>query len=543
MSAAEQLDSWKQIARYLNRSVRTARRWEKVEGLPVHRHRHSVLGSVFALRSEVDAWRRARASAPATDLARAQDTALPRGPSIAVLPFASLSAAARSDYFADGLTEEVTTRLSQIQGLRVISRTSSMTLRDSSKKAKTIAKLLGVRYLLQGSVRRSARRVRICAQLIDARNDLHLWAQTFDGAIDEVFAIQERLARLIVEALALHLTSRDQQRLAQRSFDNIAAYECYLRARSESWRWRKDAIDQAVRLLGEALRIIGDNARLYAALGLAHLQYREAGIDLSERPLAQAQACAEKLFALDEDSSSGLQLRGWINYSRGCFQDAVQDLKAALAKEPQNADTLLLLCNCYLVCGRVAVARPLLKRLAEVDPLTPLTRCMPAFADVMEGKLAAALGPYREMFELDRANPMARLFYTWILLMNRRQSQAAALAAACPADLRASLPAQLMGFLVLAWAGKVRQAQGVLSAQLEAAGRATDVFARFLAQGFAFAGEREAALQWLRTATERGFINYPYLARHDPAFKALRADPRFKELLRAVRKRWQAFQA
>jgi tetratricopeptide (TPR) repeat protein len=98
--------------------------------------------------------------------------------------------------------------------------------------------------------------------------------------------------------------------------------------------------------LHEAIRIIGDNVRLYAALGLAHLQYREAGIDLSERPLLEAEACAAKLFALDGHSASGHQLRGWILYSRGLIQAAVSDLKAALDLEPNNADTLLLLCNC-----------------------------------------------------------------------------------------------------------------------------------------------------------------------------------------------------
>lgn len=543
MANPERLESWKQIARYLNRSVRTVRRWEHDEGLPVHRHLHRTLASVFALRTEVDAWRNAQARAPATGPPRTRALTLARGPSIAVLPFANLSATAQSDYFAEGLTEEVTTILSKVHALRVVSRTSAMTLRGSNKKAQAIAKLLGVRYLLQGSVRRSERRFRISAQLIEARSDVHLWADTFEGALDDVFAIQERLARVIVEALELHLTSRDEQRLAERSIGNIAAYECYLRARYESWRWREDAIDRAVGLLQEALRIIGDNARLYAALGLAHLQYREAGIDLGEQPLAQAETCAAKLLVLDRDAAPGLQLRGWISYSRGHPQDAVHDLKAALEKDPHNADTLLLLCNCYIVSGRVAAARPLLKRLAAVDPLTPLSRCMPAFADLMEGRLAAAVRPYREMFEMDRTNPMARLFYVWVLLLNRRRADAEALVAACPSDLRDTLPARLMRFLALACAGKARQAQGVLNARVEEAGRTTDVFARFLAQGFACAGLHDAALRWLQTAIERGFINYPFLARHDPTFKTLRADPRFQQLLRGVRVRWQAFRA
>lgn len=296
-------------------------------------------------------------------------------------------------------------------------------------------------------------------------------------------------------------------------------------------------------LLQEGLRITGDNARLLGALGVAHLQYREAGIDVGAGPLAQAEACAAKLLALDRQSAPGLQLRGWISYARGQLQEAVRDLKAALQGEPNNADTLLLLCNCYIVSGRVSVARPLLQQLTALDPLTPITRCMPAFADLMEGRFAAAVKPYREMFEMDRRNPMARLFYAWVLLLNRRYADADALVADCPAALRASLPVRILRFLALAAAGKTRQAQAALDAQLQAAARSSEVFARFLAQGFAAAGLRAPALAWLQTAIGRGFINYPFLAQHDPTFKGLQTDARFRELLAQVRARWERFQA
>src|SRR4030095_9208120 len=221
--------------------------------------------------------------------------------------------------------------------------------------------------------------------------------------------------------LRLRLTANEEQRIAERAIDNLPAYECYLRARHEAWRWRRDSIDHAIQLLREALMIIGDNVRLYAALGVAYLQYREAGIDFSERPLLEAERCASKLFELERDSASGLQLRGWIRYSRGRVREAVHDLKAALDIEPNNADTLPMLSNCYLISGRVSSARPLLMRLLAVDPLTPVTRCMPAWADILDGNFEAAIEPYRQMFEMDRSNPMARLFYAWVLIINRME--------------------------------------------------------------------------------------------------------------------------
>jgi len=494
---ADRLDSWKQIAAYLHRSVRTVRRWEHEEGLPVHRHVHRTLASVYALKSEVDAWRQAAARAPESSRAAASSAASAPTRSIAVLPFANLSADPENEYFADGLTDEVTTTLAKVRDLRVTSRLSSMTLRGTSKGAKAISAQLGVRYLLEGSVRRAGQRLRVTAQLIDAANDNHLWADTYDGTVDDVFSIQEQLARVIVDALELRLTAREKQRIAERAIDNLPAYECYLRARHEAWRWRRDSIDHAVQLLREGLAIIGDNVRLHAALGVAYLQYREAGIDFGDRPLLEAEKCASKLFELERDSSAGLQLRGWIRYSRGLVQEAVHDLKAALDIEPNNADTLLLLSNCYLISGRVSSARPLVTRLLAVDPLTPVTRCMPAWADILDGKFAAALEPYRQMVEMDPSNPMARLFYTWVLVINHMEHDVGALVDECPSDVRDTVPARIAFFLAFALAGKHGEAQAVLTPQVEAAARATDVFARFLAHGFALAGMAEPAMRWL----------------------------------------------
>ncbi len=542
MASSDRLDSWKEIARYLNRSVRTVRRWERQEGLPVHRHMHRSLGSVFAVRPEVDAWRHRRVTtAIADDLATTATP--PRSRSIAVLPFLNLSADGDNAYFAEGLTEELITTLSKVHTLRVTSRRSSASLRGTTKGARAIARQLGVRYLVEGSVRRTATHLRVSAQLIDATSDVNLWSETYDGVLADVFAIQERCARSVVTALELRLTADDAERLAEPAIPSLPAYDCYLRARYEGWRWRRESIDHAIRLLQQALEIIGENVRLLTALGLAQLQYREAGLDLSERPLVEAERCAAKVFALDPSSATGFQLRGWIRYSRGRIQSAVRDLKRSLALEPHSADTLLLLCNCYLISGRVKEARPLLARLLKVDPLTPITRCMPAFADLMEGQFSAAIRPYQQMLEMDPANPVARLFYIWVLILNRRGDEAKAIFGKFPPETLNTVPARIASFLTRAAAGDRLEAQLALTPQMESVAKATDMFPRFLSQGFAWAGMRTPALKWLRRAIDRGFINYPFLARHDPSFKALRSDPKFKELLAVARQRWERFAA
>ena len=545
-SAADRLESWKAIAAYLKRGIRTVRRWEREEGLPVHRHVHRVLGSVYAFKSEIDLWQRRDRDAAALRESRRSATAnRAAGPySIAVLPFANLSADPENEYFADGLTDEITADLAKVGSLRVISRTSSATFKGTTKDAKAIARELGTRFLLEGSVRRADNRLRITAQLIDAHSDAHLWAEKFDGTVEDVFAIQERIARVIVDALELRLTADEDRRLAQRGIDNVHAYECYLRARQQGWRWRKDAIDQAIQLLRNGLALVGDNARLLAALGVAYLQYREAGIDFGEKALAEAEACARKVFELEPRSAAGFQLRGWIHYSRARVQEAVRDLKLALELEPNDPDTLLLLSNCYLISGRVPAARPLLERLVAIDPLTPLTRCMPAWAAILDGDFAAAVEPYRQMFEMDPGNPMARLFYVYVLLLNRRLDAIPPIVESFPPEVRDTAPARIAVFLAAAVFPNRRGGPlPSLTPDMEAAARGTDVFARMLAQGYAFAGSTEPAMHWLEIAIGRGFINYPFLSRWDPSFENHRQDPRFLALMATVHERWERFES
>jgi TolB-like protein/tetratricopeptide (TPR) repeat protein len=532
----DRLDSWKEIAAYLRRGVRTVRRWERDEGLPVHRHVHNVLGSVYAYRSEIGRWRDRRGVARPSAMHRRASLAK----SIAVLPFANLSADRENEYFADGLTDEVTSGLSRITALRVTSRTSAMTFKTTNQDVGAIARALGARYLLEGSVRRSTDRLRITARLIDAPADRLLWTDTWDGSLDDVFAMQERLSRVIVGALEVRLTGEEDRRLASRPIDTVHAYECYVRARPEAWRWRRDSIDHAIQLLRNGIALVGDNARLYGALGHAWLQYREAGIDATDTPVAEAEACASKLFALEPASDLAYQLRGWIHYCRGRIQDAVRDLNRALQADPGNADTLLLLINCYLISGQVAAARPLIERTLMLDPLTPITRCMPAFADLMEGKRASAIEPYRQMSTMDPGNPMARLFYIWALVLNERIAEAREVLDAFPLEVGATIPAQIAGFLVRAATRQGRPAAAPPDIDLRAT--AGDVFPRMLAQAYALAAMPDEAMACLRVAVDRGFINYPFLANHDPFLERIRTLPVFQELLAVVHDRWQAFE-
>jgi TolB-like protein len=193
-AAEDRLDSWKEVAAYLKRGARTVQRWEREKGLPVHRLRPDKLGSVFAFKSELDAW---WSSSAALELS----PVLEPGGSIAVLPFADMSPKKDQAYFCDGLAEEIIHALSRTGSLQVASRTSSFQFRDAQMDSREIGRRLGVGTLLEGSVRKWGAQVRVAVQLVDAENGFPLWSACYDRKVRDILALQEELARNIAGAL------------------------------------------------------------------------------------------------------------------------------------------------------------------------------------------------------------------------------------------------------------------------------------------------------------------------------------------------------
>lgn len=535
---ADRLDSWKAIANHLGKSVRTARRWEAEEGLPVHRQMHKAQGSVYAYRSEIEAWRqrmeqRIPDGAMAGIQARAPADEMTPHRSIAVLPFSYFGREADTAYIADGFTAEIITGLSRVRTLRVISFTSTMTLKGHRKDVRAIGEALGVGRVVEGTVQHEGTRIRVAARLVDTRLDDRIWSHAYEGDFDALFSIQERLAREIVEFLDLRMPASDGGRLTEQPMADVTAWQCLVRARQSALRWQQDAIDHAVELLQHGLSLTGDDARLYAALGRTWLHYREAGIDLSNRPLKEARACAAKAAALAPRLAAGHQLAGWIHYAEADIQTAVRALRTALEVEPWDPDSLSLQANCYLISGKVQEARPLIGRLVSVDPLTPLTRCMPGWADALEGNFESALGPYRDMFTMDPGNPLARLFYVYILAAAGQRDEGRRIANEAPAALRESLPGQVLALFAGAL-GDERPALR-LPVDIELLAGGTEMFPRLLAQACALAGAADEAVQWASVAVERGFINHAFLARHDPFLSNLAGTPAYDALLDRVK--------
>jgi serine/threonine protein kinase len=466
-------------------------------------------------------------------------------PTIAVLPFAVVTGEQETGHFADGLTDEVITDLSMIKTLRVISRQSAMRLKGSDKDLRTIARELGARYVLTGSIRRAGSSLRITAQLVDARTDVQLWADKFQGVLEDVFEIQERLSRQIVDALRLRLTPTEDRRLGQRPIGDVRAYEYYLLARQEIWSFNTQSLDHALQLVRRAEDIVGDNELLFVAEGLIYWQYVNVGIvpvSQYDEYLQKADDCAAKVFALNPESSKGHGLRGAIRHTRADSDGAADDYKKALILDPNDPEALLWLGYHYAVSGRPDLARALMDRLQQVDPLTSINLTMYGMVAMFDGNYPEALTWTQRSVDIDPANPTPRMMHALMLAANGRREEGVAMLDSVAGDASAMAWAKLAPAMACALRGERDDLLRLMTPELRAAAEWDEIFAWWVADCFALVNEADAAIDFLERAVQFGFINAPWLSKYEPFLGSLRSEPRFRCMMEAVRTAWREFE-
>jgi adenylate cyclase len=297
---------------------------------------------------------------------------LPDKPSIAVLPFTNMSGNVKQDYFSDGMTEDLITDLSQISGLFVISRNSVFTYKDKAVKIKQVARDLGVRYVLEGSVRRVSDRVRITAQLIDAKTGHHVWAERYDRDMKDIFALQDEVTGKIVEALAVNLVADEHARLTKKGTANLGAYDLVSRGFANFRRHTKESNEFAQEMFEQAVQLDPNYTKAYAGLVWTRLMAWLSGWSHDPKLLDDALKLGEKAVSLDESSSQGHVILGDVYLWKKRHEEAIVEFEKAVSLNPNDADALSSLGGALVFSGLPEKALGYIEKAIRLNPNYPV---------------------------------------------------------------------------------------------------------------------------------------------------------------------------
>jgi TolB-like protein/DNA-binding winged helix-turn-helix (wHTH) protein len=456
--------------------------------------------------------------------------ASPQIRSIAVLPLLNLSGDAGQEYFADGMTEALTSNLSKLAKLRVISRTSAMTYKGSRKPLQTIARELNVDALLEGSVWRSGRRVRIVAQLIDASTDAHLWTETYERDVEDVLRLQGEVSEAIVRQIKVAITPEEYARMAYGPRIKPEAYEAYLKGMFHLGKFTPEGFEQGMPYLHQAVEKDPADPFAYASLALG---YSIMGHDRFPDAFARAKAAAQRSLELGGPLAEAYAALGMEElYSDWDLPSAGRDLQRALELKPNFAEALRNRSWYLRLCGRSRDGLTEMKRAEELEPLVALFPADLAWQYFEEGQLDAAMAAARRCIELNPKFSEGLAVAGWVLTAQGKLDEALAEhLKAASADAAWKWPLGRTYALI----GRKDDARKI-AAEMQRAPGPMEQWG--LGVIYAALDETDEAFRWLDAARKSRFSWMPWIAdfsrRNPDLFTPLRRDRRFEDLTRRI---------
>jgi adenylate cyclase len=369
---------------------------------------------------------RLRMESTVSGVGMSRELPLPDKPSIAVLPFVNMSGDPEQEFFSDGMAEEIITALSKIAKLFVIARNSSFVYKGQAVNVQQVSRELGVKYVLEGSVRKSGNRVRITAQLIDAMTGNHLWAERYDRDLKDIFALQDEITMKILIAMQVKLTEGDQARLYGKGTDILEAYLKFLLGRQYLENLNRESNALAQQVLGEAIELDPGYGEAYTHLAVTH--FLDAGLGFSKSPgnsLANAIDLAQKAIELDDSEANPHSILGLLLTMRGEYEKALAEGERAVELNPNSADAHARLAITLNSSGRREEAIVSFKQAIRLNPIPPvyyLFQMGLAYAMVERYEEALAVSEKAVLREPD--NLMARICLAGSYALSGRREEA-----------------------------------------------------------------------------------------------------------------------
>ena len=449
---------------------------------------------------------------------------------IAVLPLANMSADPENEYFSDGMTEEIINALAKVPGVQVASRTSSFAFKGKQVDIRQVGEKLGVASVLEGSVRKVGNRIRITAKLVNVENGYHLWSETYDRQLEDVFAIQDEISRAIVEALKLRLGS-DAEHLVVPT-KNLEAYNLYLKGRFFFNKFTEPGLRKALELFQLALLQDPGYARAYAGIADVWCNLADDWV-APEEAYPRAKAAAERALQRDPELAEAITSIGkvlcWHEWN---FAGAEQQLQRAVALSPNYAEAHYVLGTALPLVGRLDDAIEAIRKALALDPLSASYSEWLARFHLYSRDYEGAIAEAQKTFELDEGSLRAPLYIGSAYLALADAETALQWYRRAQGLEKAVRSYDAMIVRALAALGRRDEAEAILS-RLDEESRQQYVRAEILAMGYAAVGDFDRAFASLERAFQARSAGLIYL-HLDPGYAPLRGDARFSELVRRI---------
>ncbi len=503
---------------------------ERIINKALEKDRKLRYQSASDMRADLQRLKRDRDSGRTTAPVTAEAT---RIPSLAVLPFANLSADKENEYFSDGLAEDIIDAMTQVPGLRVMARTSAFAFRGKEQDVRKIGAELNVENILEGSVRRAGNRIRVTAQLVKASDGYDLWSQRFDREMTDVFAIQDEISQAIVEKLRVRLA--EDRPLVKRHTENVEAYQLFLRGRHCIYRMTPESLTRGKEYLEQAIALDSDYGTAYTGMAEYYIVSSFWGFMNPKEALPRAKSAAIEAISRDDTLA---EAHAHLGTARGTadfdWAGAEREFRRALELNPASSIVRYYYGFWFLrPIGRMDEAFSQIQRAVDLDPLSALYNSLLAYLYYVRGQYELAITQYRRAVDLDPG----WYFPHWLLAIayehiERIEEGISEAQKACELSGRNALTLGILG-LAYGLAGRGAEARAVLE-ELMAQRRTAYVPPWAMAAVCRGLGAVEEALEWLEKGVEERDVIEITGLKSDPRYFNLHGHPRYQALLRKM---------